>query len=129
MAELPPSVEEQLPFFNVVFSTSKSQIAKLKAFRIRREHYETCAKIRQEVCPTFADVRMIDASAVLPENDVPEHVVNAGLAREILADFAPSFRVVPAYGPLSKFFLFRRFIFQRKNRLRIYLETNSFRGA
>ena len=34
---------------------------------------------------------MIDASAVLPENDVPEHVVNAGLAMESLADFAPSF--------------------------------------
>ena len=29
LAELPPSEEEQLPFFNVVFSRSKSQIAKL----------------------------------------------------------------------------------------------------
>ena len=64
LAELPLSAEEQLPFFNVVFSTNKLQTAELKAFRIRREQYETCAKIRQEVCPCFAHVRMTDASAV-----------------------------------------------------------------
>ena len=96
VAELPLSVEEQLPFFNVVVSRSKSQIAKLKAFRIRREHYETCAKIRQEVCPTFAHVRMTDASAALPEVDVPDHVVNAGLAMETRADLPPSFLWPPS---------------------------------
>ena len=61
------------------------------SFRIHRNHYETCAKIKQLVCPIFADVRMNGASAVLPDYDVPEHVVNAGLAMDTLADFAASF--------------------------------------
>ena len=43
------------------------------------------------MCQCFADVKLSDASAVLPENDVPEHVVNAGVGMETVADFAPSF--------------------------------------
>ena len=43
------------------------------------------------MCQCFADVKLSDASAVMPESDVPEHAVNAGVGMETVVDFAPSF--------------------------------------
>jgi hypothetical protein len=61
----------------VIFTTSRGDVRKAKQLFVSRERYLKCARLRQEVCYAYADVRVdeITATQTLPEDGVPEVIV------------------------------------------------------
>ena len=95
--ELPPTEAQQASYFNVVYAASASEhgagkLNKKQALVIDREQYMTCARLRRERCPLFAEIPVNEGAATerLPERDVPYGIDRGAVEMESLKHFAPN---------------------------------------
>ena len=96
---LPPSEEEQVSYFNVVYSSGREELAKKAALRVNRAEYLACARIRAERCALFASIRIDEAKAEvhLPVEGVPPGILHGALEMQSIEHFAPNLS-----GPASR---------------------------
>ena len=73
-------------------TVSRAQVASQKALTIDPAEYIRCARLRQQVCPVFADVA-VDEERVRqqwPSPGVPPGITEAAQAMDTLHTFAPN---------------------------------------
>ena len=89
---LPPAMEDVAEQLQVVFSVSRTDVAKAKPLQIPRGLYLACARRRQAVCPLFADVT-IDETRVateLRDEEAPPALVAGAVRMEDVNKFRPN---------------------------------------
>ena len=87
MQTLPPSEADVSKYMSVCFNQDtvlRAQVASQKALTIDPAEYIRCARLRQQVCPVFADVA-VDEERVRqqwPSPGVPSGITEAAQAME-----------------------------------------------
>ena len=95
MQSLPPSDADVSKYMSVCFNATEVTQSKLKSQKARTVdpvEYVQCARLRQQVCPVFADVT-IDEERVReqwPEPSVPRGITEGAQAMDTLHTFKPN---------------------------------------
>ena len=89
---LPPPMGDVAEQLQVVFSVSRTDVAKAKPLQVPRGLYLECARLRQAMCPLYADV-VIDEARVateLREEEAPPAFVAGAVHMEDVNKFRPN---------------------------------------
>ena len=95
MQTLPPSDADVSKYISVCFNqekVSRAQLVSQKALTADPAEYIRCARLRQQVCPVFADVAIDEERArqQWPEPGVPPGIAEGAQAMDTLHTFAPN---------------------------------------
>ena len=95
MQTLPPSDADVSKYISVCFNqekVSRAQLFTQKALTVDPAEYIRCARLRQQVCPVFADVAIDEERArqQWPEPGVPPGIAEGAQAMDTLHTFAPN---------------------------------------
>ena len=89
---LPPPMGDVAEQLQVVFSVSRTDVAKAKPLQVPRGLYLECARLRQAMCPLYADI-VIDEARVateLREEEAPPAFVAGAVHMEDVNKFRPN---------------------------------------
>ena len=89
---LPPCMEDVGQQLQVIFSVSRTDVARAKPLLVPRSLYLECARLRQQLCPLFHEVEIDVARAQvdLKEDEAPPGIVSAAVRMEEANMFRPN---------------------------------------
>ena len=100
---IPPAPENMSDALSVIFTTNRSDVKRARPLLISRSLYLECAHLRRRICYAYADVCVGDATH-LPENGVPDQIVEEAIHLPEAKYFEPTFDSVAKVGdPCAKF--------------------------